>query len=207
MNLDAAGKADAKAHKFAGGKIKIVNKKLGNVDAAQGSEDIVVAEGTITVTEAISKLSFDVTVSNTGVESLKFVINGDEYEGKPDDKKAPTKFSFSNVEIEESGTAQFLVGIFDNESVAGSVNFSTFNKESFSGAKYSEANEYVQTADVAGSISFSKVTIQSSKGALENNNSKDVEFIIDSTARKVVFDGTYTAKKGDVNLNSFYIDE
>jgi hypothetical protein len=44
LNINAAGKTDAKAHKFAGGKIKIVNKKLGNVDAAQGSEDIVVAE-------------------------------------------------------------------------------------------------------------------------------------------------------------------
>jgi len=44
LDLTAARKADAKAHKFAGGKIKIVNKKLGNVDAAQGSEDIVIAE-------------------------------------------------------------------------------------------------------------------------------------------------------------------
>ena len=207
LNIEAAGKTNAKAHKFAGGKIKIVNKKLGNVDAAQGSEDIVVAEWNITVSEAISKLSFDITVNNTGVESLKFVINGDEYEGKPDNKKAPTKFSFTNVEIEESGKAQFLVGIFDKDDVKGSVSFSAFNKNAFDGAKYSDANEPVQTADVAGSISFSKVTIQASKGALENNISKEVEFITNSTTRKTVFDGTYTAKKGDVNLNSFYIDE
>ena len=206
LNLDAAWKADAKAHKFAGGKIKIVNKKLGNVDAAQGAEDIVVAEWNITISEAISKLSFDITVNNTGVESLKFVINDDEYEGKPDNKNAPTKFSFTNVEIEKSGKAQFLVGIFDKDDVKGSVSFSAFNKNAFDGAKYSDANEPVQTADVAGSISFSKVTIQASKWALENNISKDVEFIIDSTTRKTVFDGTYTAKKGDVNLNSFYID-
>ena len=206
LNIEAAGKTNAKAHKFAGGKIKIVNKKLGNVDAAQGSEDIVVAEWNITVSEAISKLSFDITVNNTGVESLKFVINGDEYEGKPDNKKAPTKFSFTNVEIEESGKAQFLVGIFDKDDVKGSVSFSAFNKNAFNGAKYSDANEPVQTADVAGSISFSKVTIQASKGALENNISKEVEFITNSTTRKTVFDGTYTAKKGDVNLNSFYID-
>ena len=207
LNLNAAWKADAKAHKFAGGKIKIVNKKLGNVDAAQGAEDIVVAEWNITVSEGISKMKFDITVNNTGVESLKFVINGDEYEGKPDNKNAPTKFSFTNVEIEKSGKAQFLVGIFDKDDVKGSVSFSAFNKNAFNGAKYSDANEPVQTADVAGSISFSKVTIQASKWALENNISKEVEFITNSTTRKTVFDGTYTAKKGDVNLNSFYIDE
>jgi hypothetical protein len=56
-----------------------------------------------------------------------------------------------------------LVGIFDRDDVKGSVSFSAFNKEAFNGAKYSDANEPVQTADVAGSISFSKVTIQASK--------------------------------------------
>ena len=206
LDLTAAGKADAKAHKFAGGKIKIVNKKLGSVDAAQGSEDIVIAEWNITVTEGVSKLSFDLTAANTGIESLKFVINDDEYEGKRSESAGNVTFSFKNVEIEKSGKAQFLVSIYDKEGVAGSFTFSAFNKNAFSGAKYSDANEPVQTADVAGSISFSKVTIQPSKGALENNASKEVEFITNSTTRKTVFDGTYTAKKGDVYLNSFYID-
>ena len=206
LDLTAAGKADAKAHKFAGGKIKIVNKKLGNVDAAQWSEDIVVAEWNITITEGISKLSFDITANNTGVDALKFVVNDDEYEGKRSESGANVIFSFKNVEIEKSGKAQFLVDIKDDEKVGGTVSFSTFNKNAFSGAKYADANEPVQTADVAGSISFSKVTIQASRWSLENSLTKDVEFIIDSPATKTVFDGTYTAKKGDVYLNSFYID-
>ena len=207
LDLTAAGKADAKEHKFAGGKIKIVNKKLGNVDAAQGSEDIVIAEWDITLTEGVNKLTFDLTAANTGIESLKFVINGDEYEGKRSESGANVTFSFKNVEIEKSGKAQFLVGIYDKEGVGGSFTFSAFNKNAFTGAKYADANEPVQTADVAGSISFSKVTIQASRWALENNTSKDVEFIVGTTSRKVVFDGTYTAKKGDVYLNSFYIDQ
>ena len=206
LDLTAAGKADAKAHKFAGGKIKIVNKKLGNVDAAQGSEDIVIAEWDITVTEGVNKMSFDLTAANTGIESLKFVINDDEYEGKRSESAGNVTFSFKNVEIEKSGKAQFLVSIYDREGVAGSFTFSAFNKNAFSGSKYADANEPVQIADVAGSISFSKVTIQPSRWSLENNITKDVEFLINDTSRKVVFDGTYTAKKGDVRLNSFYID-
>jgi hypothetical protein len=206
LNLDAAWKDSAKAHKFAGGKIKIVNKKLGNVDAAQGSEDIVIAEWDITVTEGVNKISFDLTAANTGIESLKFVINDDEYEGKRSESAGNVTFSFKNVEIEKSGKAQFLVSIYDREGVAGSFTFSAFNKNAFSGSKYADANEPVQIADVAGSISFSKVTIQPSRWSLENNLTKDVEFLINDTSRKVVFDGTYTAKKWDVNLNSFYID-
>jgi hypothetical protein len=40
---------------------------------------------------------------------------------------------------------------------------------------------------------------------MENNLTKDVEFIRQQTSRKVVFDGTYTAKKGDIDLNKFEV--
>jgi hypothetical protein len=40
-------------YSFNGGKVKIENTKLGNVDVAQDSEDVVVAEGTITVPESV----------------------------------------------------------------------------------------------------------------------------------------------------------
>jgi N-acetylneuraminic acid mutarotase len=108
-------------------------------------------------------MSFDLTAANTGIESLKFVINDDEYEGKRSESAGNVTFSFKNVEIEKSGKAQFLVSIYDREGVAGSFTFSAFNKNAFSGSKYADANEPVQIADVAGSISFSKVTIQPSR--------------------------------------------
>jgi hypothetical protein len=63
----------------------------------------------------------------------------------------------------------------------------------------------VKAGDVAGSISFSKVTIQPAKAALENKLSKDAEFIKGETARKTVFEGTYTARKSDIDLNKFAI--
>jgi uncharacterized protein YfaT (DUF1175 family) len=72
-----------------------------------------------------------------------------------------------------------------------------------SGARYSEARETVNGSEVKGSISFAtKVTIQPSKAALENNLTKRVEFVTNETSKKTVFDGNYTAKKGDVKLNS-----
>jgi putative N-acetylmannosamine-6-phosphate epimerase len=47
-------------YSFNGGKVKIENTKLGNVDVAQDSEDVVVAEGTITVPESV-KGTFTIT--------------------------------------------------------------------------------------------------------------------------------------------------
>ena len=53
-------------HAFAGWKIKLSNKKLGNVDAAQASEGTIIAEWDITVTEPLSKLNFYIDAS--GIE-------------------------------------------------------------------------------------------------------------------------------------------
>jgi hypothetical protein len=38
------------------------------------------------------------------------------------------------------------------------------------------------------------------------NTAKDVEFLSKQAARKVIFDGTYTAQKQDVYLNEFAVD-
>ena len=271
VDLSKAGSSSARRHAFNGGKIKLSNTKLGNVDAAQASEDVVVAEGNVTVTEPIYKMNFVVTWSNIFVENLKMYVAGEEYEAtrsvvaadqteidalatkvaarqkiiakydgegtveanlwtaawwtdgeytiaelqgyaKSDSdnlaaaqQSAEVVYSFKNVAIEKSGKVQFRVDILDNEAAKGSVSFDTFSRWAFSGAKYENTNETVSTGDVAGSISFAKVTIQPAKAALENNLTKEVEFINGETSRKVVFDGTYTAKKGTVNLNNFQV--
>lgn len=127
--------------------------------------------------------------------------------GLSDDAQAV--FTFNNVNIEESGKIQFKVDIYDNDRAANkTIQFtpSSINGDVLSGAKYDNVSkQYVKGGDVAGSVSFSKVTIQPAKASLENNLSKDVEFIANETNRKVVFDGTYTAKKADIDLNKFTI--
>lgn len=196
-------KTDAKNHTFNGGKIKLSNTKLGNIDASQGSEGVVVAEGNITITEPISKLSFTVNSDNKWVSAVKMFVNGDEFEAK----KNGTGFEFKNIDIEKSGKIQFAIDVEDNDNASGTIQLSpTFNKDAISGARYDNVNEDVKGSDVSGSISFSKVTIQAAKSTLKNDLTKDVEVLQGETSsRKVVFDGTYTAKKAEVLLNSFYM--
>ena len=239
LDLTKANKtANHTVYTFNGGKIKLTNKKLGNVDAAQASEGTIVAEWDITITEPISKWSFVVTGSSQWAENLTLVINGDEFEGKRTvvgatwtwdatsgtcniawitteakckaayTDAAQAVFTFNNVNIDESGKIQFKVDILDNERAANkTLQFSpSINGDLIAGAKYDNVSkQYVKAGDVAGSISFSKVTIQAAKAALENKLSKDVEFLTNETNRKVVFDGTYTARKSDLDLNKFTI--
>ena len=188
---------------FQGGKIKISNTKLGNVDVPQGGEGYVVAEWNITVSEPV-KTTFTISFNNTGISNMIFVVAGEEYEGKINSTK--TGFEFKNVVIEKSGKVQFKIDVDDNAAKwTVFSSFTSFNKNSFAGARYEEARKDVNTSDVVGSISFSKVTVQESKAALENKLTKSVDFIIGESNTKVVFDGKYTAKKSDVRLNKLYI--
>jgi hypothetical protein len=129
-------------------------------------------------------------------------VNGDEFEAK----KSGTDFTFSNVEIAESGKIQFKVDILDNDNASGSFTLTpNFNGDLFKNARYDNSRDDVNTGDVSGAISFSTVTIQAAKASLKNSLTKAVEFLDEDTNEGVVFDGTYTAKKALINLNKFYM--
>ena len=187
-----------------GGKIKLSNTKLSKVEASQSAEDVVVAEGNITISEPISRISFDVVASQTWIDAMRMIVNDEEFEGKR--QSDLRTFRFSKVEIAESGKIQFKVDIVDDDNLSGTINFTpNFKSEAFSGARYDEAREDVLSGDVAGTISFVGVSITAAKATLKNNLTKDVEVLNGETTTRVVFDGTYTAKKALVNLNKFYM--
>ena len=198
------------SHRFVGSKIKLANTKLSNAEAPQWADDVVVAEWTITVSESVKLDKYVVTATNWygKIEEMRLVIAGEEYDATPIKANADATFTFSNVEIEKSGKVQILVDIDDDAATGQTVTFTpAFNaKNAFVGARYVDAREDVDQSEVAGSVSFvSKLTIQAAKASMENNLTKDVEFIRQQTSRKVVFDGTYTAKKGDIDLNKFEV--
>jgi hypothetical protein len=147
---------------------------------------------------------------------MHLVVAGEEYDATPGTDKAqctagateastPVTFTFENIEIEKSGKFQITVDIDSDAKQGATVTFSpSFNSSIFNAdsgiyknnARYVDAKEYVKASDVAGSISFAtKLTVQAAKASLENSLTKAVEFVKDQTNRKVVFDGTYTAKK------------
>ena len=130
-------------------------------------------------------------------------VDGEEFEAK----QSGTKFTFSNVEIEKSGKIQFKIDLKDDTDAQGKVVKLTpnFNGDAFANARYDNSRDDVNTGDVSGTISFSQVTIQAAKATLKNSLSKAVEYMNNDTNEGVVFDGTYTAKKSDINLNKFYM--
>ena len=140
---------------------------------------------------------------------MRIIVAGDEYDNNSavstDGYKTAT-FTFNNVEVEKSGKIQVKVDVRDTNAYSGvKLNFS-FVKS------FNDSNNFVyvegkKNIDVAGSLSLSDLTIQAAKGSLTNSLTKDVEFRKNESNRKVVFDGTYTAKKGGVKLNEFTVSD
>ena len=195
-------------HQFNGSKIRLTNVKTSNVEAAAGSEWVVVAEGSISLSETVSLPTFKITASNTWVDWITLVIAGEEYDGSNRTVSwSNTTFTFDGIEIEESGKVQVKVDLSKDADGTASFTPSSLNKDLFSGARYVDARQPVQSGDVAGSITFAtKLTVKAAQAALENKLSNTVEFVMNETNRKPVFEGTYTARKGDVNLNKFKIE-
>ena len=192
-----------------GGKVKLTNTKLGNVDAALDSTDVVIAEGNINVTETI-KWDITVTVNNTdadylaAITAMRLQVAGDEYDGKEATAGNGT-WTFKNVEIEKAGKVRILVDITDKTQLnSKNVEWQsfTFTIAWWDQFHYTEG-KVNDKVDIAGSISPSKLTIQAAKASLTNSLTKAVEYKNNESNRKVVFDWVYTAKKGDVKLNEF----
>jgi hypothetical protein len=138
---------------------------------------------------------------------MRVSIAGDEYEGKligSGTNYDESIYEFANIEISDGGKVQFRVDIRDTDAYSGQkLTFGLVANNTFSDFKYVENKN--KTVDLAGSISFSPLTIQAAKASLTNSITKDVEFKANEVTRKAVFDGTYSAKKGDLKLNEFTV--
>ena len=212
VNTTVANKTPGYVYTFEWSKIKVTNTNLWNVSAAKWANDVVVAEWTIEINEPVELNSFTITPTLTKgtekIESLELWLNGSLVE---EATLTAGKFVFPKTLIEKSGKLQFVADI-DDTSTDGTVTFSPFNKTALTVAgkvgKYDESGKSIDANNFAGAITFSRLNIEFAKWNLENTLTKKVEIITDWTStKKVVFDGTYTASKGDVYLNEMTITE
>jgi hypothetical protein len=195
-----------KTYTFNGSEVRLTNgKNITSVDAAAGSEDVVLGSGTVTVSDIVNITSFDVVASNIGIDTLSMIVGNETFDAtRGSDKKT---FTFKNVVLEKNASVRFQADLADDAAHGTTIAFtpSTFGRNQFANAKYDESREPVGS-NVIGSITLSSIKVQAAKGSLTRNNSRDVEFVNGQTADRVVFEGTYTAQKQDVTLKSIDID-
>ena len=189
-----------------GGQVKITNNKLGNVEASINSTDILIAAGEISIGEDLEKGTLTVTVTagnGKAIEAMKLSIAGDDYDGTPD--ATNTNWTFSNIEITESGKIRLYVDTVDNVAYKDMV--LQFSISGWNTLKYTNGDSSANV-DISGSLTISKLTLTPAEGTLTNNlkSSDDIEFTNKEFNTEVVFEWTYKADKQDIKLNSFTIE-
>ena len=201
----------AVSHQFRGGQVKFTNKSLGTIDAAAGATDVVFAEWTVEVPELITLNSFVITgistISGDYIEAMRLVIAGEEYEGTPTRNGVNAVFTFNWVEFEKSGKVQFKLDLAKGAEWSVTFQPGSFDKAIFSGALYDDSREAVNTGDVKWYITLTKVNVRTAQATMDKKADSDdtVEFIKEEPATKVIYEGTYTTRKGDVKLNKFWL--
>jgi len=178
---------------FLGGKVKYTSSKLAKVEVEAGATDVVVAEWSLEIPEAINA-TFSIT-ADADVEEMSMFVAGEEFEGV----RNGGAFDF-DVELTKSGKVQFKVAIDDNATKWAKLSITNKSINTFTTMVY-DSNNGNALGQATGTISFSEITVVKAKSSLENNLDDGIEFVKGDTAnRKVVFEGTYTAKKADVYL-------
>lgn len=189
-----------------GRNIILTNISLWSLCGNQGQSDVLIASGDI-VLDGPVKTSFVVDMIGgtiNSIEAMKFVLGDKEFNWRKD----WTRFLFDNVLIEKSGKIWFKIDIAESALVWEHISFKirwreSFSREAFDGARYYDTNTLISSDNIRWSVTLESLQIQKGITSLENNLTKDVEFLADRASRRVVFDGTYTARKGAVKLNVF----
>ena len=224
-NVPEAGLYDEATYTFNGWKINLSNGNLkSSIDAAAWSDDVLVAKGSIALGGQAVRLS-TLTVTPTTewsevqnaqyVEAVKLIIWDEEYEATE-----ANGWLMRDIVIEDDADVEVRVDIIDllaaDEEAASKLTISfavndwanIFNKSTLNNIKYEDVSNTIagQAVDnLIGQISISSVKVQPSKGSLTNDSNKKVEFKVEKTTEKLVFNGTYAAKDSNIHLNNVKI--
>ena len=156
---------------------------------------------------------------NTGFVDTHFVVTGtggaDCYVISGTDinfvgsVKVKEGFRFTNVDIENAGKVVVKVDLTEEAAFEWTkITFDSFNASSFEALSYEDTRRLDAKENINWFVNLYQLTVKPGKAALKNNltTSKAVEFIKSEPSAKVVFDGTYTAKNGSVELTDWTIN-
>ena len=213
-----------KEYIFQGGKVTFTNDSSMSktVNAAGSSTDVVIAKGTLTISEPVrlNKIVFEATDS-TGrqdastskiIKNLKLEIGGSTYNTTAScndntSSKAVCTYTTDDDEIYVSKTSDIRV-LVDLRNIADghSVTFASLKGSSIEGKSYYDnSDESFTGSDVAGSIQLANLTVKAGKFNLTNTSSSTKKVVINSSDEVTIFDGEITSKDGTISVNELVL--
>ena len=207
-----------KEYKFQGGKVTFANNSSMSktVNAAAGSTDVVLAKGTLTISEPVrlNKIQFSTKDSvaveknqSTIIKDLKLEIGGSTYNTSATCTAGEYTCTYTTdddeIYVSKTSDIRVLANLRGNAKENATVEFSkNLMGSSIQGTShYDNSDEKLESKDIAGSIQLAKLTVKAGKFNLTNKSSSTKKVVINSSDEVVIFDGEISAKEGRVSVN------
>ena len=219
-----------KKYTFQGGKVTFSNDSgmSKTVNAAAGSSDVVLAKGTLALSEPVrlNKISF-YTEDSTGMDTaasssriikdLKLEIGGSTYNTSvkcTNTTSAPIKAECvyttddDEIYIAKTSDIRILANIRGNAANNATVKFTSPLKGASikDPSHYDNSDEKLESKDIAGSIQIAQLTVKAGKFNLTNKSSTTKKVVKNSSDEVVIFDGEITAKEGRISVNDLTLE-
>jgi hypothetical protein len=229
-NFRVAYKANAnntlKQYYFNGGKVTLTNdgSMSKTVNAAGSSNDVVIAKGTLTLSEPVrlNKIVFTGTDNLTKtsdneskiIKNLKLEIGGSTYntsvkcENTTNPSEAVCTYTTDDDEIYVSKTSDIRVLVnLKNIDDGAKVTFDSLKGASVKGKSYYDnSDESFTGADIAGSIQLATLNVKAGKFNLTNKSSSSKKVVKNSSDEVIIFDGEITAKDGTISVSDLTLE-
>ena len=196
-----------KEYKVLGGRVNLANTAgfAKTVEAGSGSTDVVIADGTLNVSEPV-KLPKIVLTGDAGViRSLILEVGGSRYSASVNGNV----YTFDEIYVNKTAPIKLLASL-QAVPTASSVTFApaVIGSSAFQGkGEYTNNSEDLLGSSIAGAVQIAKVIVKEARFTLKNQASTTQRAVINETSTLEIFKGEMVAPKGDINVTELVLTE
>ena len=194
-----------KEYKVLGGRVNLSNKAgfAKTVEAGSGSTDVVIADGTLNVSEPV-KLPKIVLNGGTGVvRSLVLEIGGSRYSASVNGNQ----YTFDEIYVNKTAPIRLLASILSNATeTSATFTPSVIGSSAFVGkGEYTNNSEDLLGSSIAGAVQIAKINVKEASFTLKNQASTTQKAVVNETSTLEIFKGEMIAPKGDINVTELVL--
>ena len=210
-----------KTYTFKWGKVTFTNNSsmAKTVNAAASATDVVIAKGTLTISEPVKLPKIKITstgnkylanAKDCEIKNVKIEIGGSTYDTEVASLTDEWCNTFTTVDsdiyVSKTSDIRVLVSVDALANSNDTISFGLLNGQSFVGnGTYDNSDEPLTLSDIAWSIQLAKVTVKAGKFNITNKKSSTQKVVVNSSEDVIIFDWEITSKEDRVSINDLVL--
>ena len=194
-----------KEYKIEGGRVNLSNTAgfAKTVEAGSGSTDVVIADGTLNVSEPVKLPKIVLTGDASVIRSLILEVGGSRYTASVNGNQ----YTFDEIYVNKTAPVRLLASILSTTTgTSATFTPSVIGSSAFRGnGEYTNNSENLDGTTIAGAIQIAKIVVKEARFTLKNQASTTQRAVVNETSTLEIFKGEMTAPKGDINVTELVL--